>query len=428
MAVAKDFPLEKLLSGWGLNGAKDILIWPGYAKKLSKLCSRGNLEYMKDFLIVSYCLESSFYLDRESLEKLKEFTNSRLKEPIDTGETPEQEEMELMFDKYIGSTPMCGAMNRLYCEYFFDDECVGDLNSIVAEMFDSFEDMFNGEEWMSDEGKAACIEKLRAIRVHIAYQDFESVDYSKLDIKSREEGGNFLEAYFDSKRFAALHIAERLGAPYDINYWDPIAPGLSTTVTNAAYNPSTNGIYIFAGVCEAPMYSLDMSYEEKLAGLGAVVGHEITHGFDNKGVLYDKDGIKNSDWMPAADQGMFVDRSEKVGQHVSTIKPFPGSGLYDGRKVTAELTADMGGMKVTLMMAKKHPGFDYDRYFMARASDWRTNVPIEVESSRLSQDPHPLNFLRINIPHQQFEEFYSTYNITENDRMYIEPGKRIAVW
>ena len=425
--LAGDFPMEKLLNGWGFGDTQYFMINPEYAKKLKSFCKDRNLDSIKAFLIVNYCLESSIYMDRETYDKMLEFDqNKKVKDP-DRGETPEHLEDELMFDKYIGSTSMVGAMNQIYVEKYFDDSTIDELTSITQNMIDGFKDIFSSEEWLSEEGKAACNEKLSAMKIHIAYQDFDTVDYSKLDIKSHEEGGSFLEAYFESRRFDMNHLVWLSQEEYDRDYWDPLNPSMSTTVTNAMYNPTANGIYIFAGILVDPIYSPDMSYEEKLAGLFIVVGHEITHGFDKGGAQYDKEGFKKA-FLPVDDQKEFNDRNDSVSAYYTTLTPFSGSGMVLGNNVNAEATADMGGIRVTLYLAEKEEDFDYDAYFRWFARVWRTNVTVEREKDNIKGDVHPLPFYRINVGIQQFDEFYETYDVKEGDGMYLAPDKRIKVW
>ena len=170
-----------------------------------------------------------------------------------------------------------------------------------------------------------------------------------------------------------------------------------------------------------------MSYEEKLGGIGTIIGHEITHGFDTYGAGYDKNGVEKK-WMPLMDQLAFADACTKVSEYYSTVRPFAGGSSYNGTQVSAEATADMGGLKVTLALAAKEKDFDYDKYFRQYAKLWR-GVGSEYSERYLFQnDEHPLNYLRINIGVQQFEEFYKTYDIKENDGMYLAEDKRIAVW
>ena len=426
-ALAGGFPLEQVVNGWGFTDTKYIILNPGYAKKLSSLCSSRYLNNIKAYLIVNYSLRSAKYLSREILDQMKAYDAQRSKEPIDDGSTEESREDKLLFDDYIGRSPMVGAMNRVYVENFFDETSTGELTSMTMDIIDGFKKIFSEEEWLSEEGKAACLDKLEAISIHIARQDFDSVDYKNLQFASAEEGGTFLDAYFASRRFEMDHIAWLSNKTYDAAYWDPLYQDFSTTIPNAFYMPATNGIYIFAGICENPIYAPELSYEEKLAGLGIIVGHEITHGFDKSGSQYDKEGIQKA-WLPTADQAAFNDRNDAVASYYTTLSPYTGAGIYTGSRVNGEATADMGGIKVSLLLAGKEPSFDYDRFFRSYANNWKMNVPLDLESMLFKTDEHPLPFYRVNVGVQQFDEFYETYDVKEGDGMYLEPDKRVKVW
>ena len=427
LARAGSFPLDRLLDAWGFGENDVFFLDPAYAKKIPAIWDEGNLEQIRAYLTVHYALGCEKFLDREAYDTVHELKQSWLNVPVDTGETEEMLEDALMFDGYIGSTAMVGAMNRVYVENFFDDAMITELHDTTKQIIDAYKDIFSAEDWLSEEGKQKSIEKLDAISIHIAYQDFDSADYGKLRFKSHAEGGSFLEAVFAARRFAMDHMAWLSNQPYDAAYWDPVNPAISTTSINAVYRPDTNGIYIFAGICEAPAYAPGMSKEEKLAGIFTIIGHEITHGFDKTGSQFDKEGRKNS-LLPYEDQKAFNDRNDNVALYYSTLSPYPASGLCKGSQVNAEATADMGGLKVTLYLASKIPGFDYDRYFRSFARLWRTNVPLEKEKEYFSGDVHPLSFYRVNVGVQQFDEFYDTYGVQEGDGMYLAPDKRIKVW
>lgn len=427
VSLTGSFRLEELLEAWGFGDVKYLVISPGFAKKLPYLCSESNLEKIKDYLVVNYCIDSSDFLDRDTYDAMEKFGKSKTKEEMDYGMTKEQQEDELQFNYYIGQTPILAAMNKVYVENYFDDSVTGELKDLTKDVIDGYKVIFSEEPWLSDKGKSLCLEKLKNIKIHIAHQNYEVLDFDKMRFRSKEEGGSFLEAYYASEKYAMYHQSFLSGQKFDRDYWDPVDPGFSTTITNAFYNASTNGIYICAGICEPCCYSPDFSYEEKLAGLCTIIGHEITHGFDSNGSIYDKNGLKNS-WLPYDDQVSFNDKTDMVTAYYSNLNPYPGSGLYDGSKLTAEATADMGGLRVTLYLASKVKDFNYKKYFKSYARIWRANYPLESEKARFSSDPHPLAFYRINVGLQQFDEFYETYNVKEDDNMYLDPEDRIKVW
>ena len=201
----------------------------------------------------------------------------------------------------------------------------------------------------------------------------------------------------------------------------------NTLQTNAFYSPQYNGIYICAGIVDAPVFYEGITDEDLYGGLAIVVGHEITHGFDDGGVRYNKDGSERP-WMPEEDQQAFNDRADKVSAYYSSLYLFSGSGNYGSGAVNKEAIADMGGVRIALKAAEKLPGFNYDAFFRKWALVWATQRSTDAEISLVKGDPHPLAYLRINVTLQQFEKFYEIYDIKTGDGMYLEPDKRISVW
>ncbi len=425
--AAGDFPTDTLLNRRGYENNDIFTVNMKLVKKAASLCRGGNLQKMKDYLIVYYALFSGLYLDTETYDMISELDAPKMYDYVDMGKTAEEEEDSLQFDTYINGSPMVGAMGRLYYESCFDKRLADELYDTTEKLKNIYCRVFENEEWLSEEGKAACAEKLDAMNIHIAQADFDSVDYGDMDIIPREKGGSFLEAYFEARRFMEKHKAELSNKPYDRNYWDPLDTGLATTQVNALYSPDTNGIYILAGFCDGRSYSYDMTYEEKLANMFATVGHEITHGFDREGATYDKDGL-NNDLLPEDDMKAFNDRADLVSFYFSDLTPFEGAGSYDGEMVSSEATADMGGLTGVLILASEDKDFDYDLFFKSYAEFWRCDVTLDMEIDSMKNDPHPLAFYRINSCLQQCDEFLETYNIKEGDGMYLDPAKRIAVW
>ena len=175
-----------------------------------------------------------------------------------------------------------------------------------------------------------------------------------------------------------------------------------------------------------------MAKEEKLALLGEIIGHELTHGFDPNGIKYDKDGNmvvtdeKPHGWMPEEDYLSFMDRAEKIADYFDQIRPFPYESC-PGKSQWGEAAADIGGLMIGLDIAAKTEDFDYDRFFRTYSELWRKQSTLEWERSDI-YDAHPLNHLRINVTVQQFDEFLDTYDVREGDGMYLDPKDRISIW
>ena len=164
------------------------------------------------------------------------------------------------------------------------------------------------------------------------------------------------------------------------------------------------------------------------------MGHEISHGFDADGSHYDKDGRvyddngEQLDWMSEEDRSRLNERADALAGYFSLARPVPGKQQVNGQNVKNEAIADMAGMKAVLYMVKNIPDFDYDSFFRAYAALWRMQTEEKNELQMMGIDVHPLNFHRINITLQQFDEFYETYDIKPGDGMYLAPEKRINVW
>lgn len=422
--IQGDFPMTDYLDNWGYGACNHFLADGKYLKAVDNVCSRY-LEKMKSMLIVKYVLDLGKYLDEDTalaFEKI-EMPHGVTLEPDER--TDEQKADDRLFEEQIGSTALAAALNEAYLDTWISPDIYDRLYGMTADIIDVYRDIFANEPWLSDEGKALCLEKLNALKIHVVFPD--KGDYSDLNIIPAEEGGNFLEAALTVRAFGIRKSAALSAGKVDLDRWDPYMPMLSTTQTNSFYYPGLNGIFICAGILGDPVFTPEMSDEQMLAGIGTVVGHEITHGFDANGVQYDKDGIKQT-WLPEKDSSAFGDRTIMVSSYYSGLTPFQGSGLYNGTQVQVEATADMGGMKAVLELASRKENFDYDTFFRQYAHVWSAQVSYDMERYLFENDEHPLNYLRINVTLAQYDEFTKAYGIQEGDGMFIPEGKRVKVW
>ncbi len=424
-SIQGDYPLVEYMNNWGYEDCSRIVVNTEYVKMLDRICE-NNLEDIKAMLIVQYALFAGPYLDEEAQEAIKEINLPRAGEFIDP-ETRTEEEIkeDTIFDSYVGSSVLEGALDAEYIEYYVDDECYDRLYSMTEDIVEAIHEMFANESWLSEEGKALCLEKLDALEIHVVSPD--ECDYGDLNIVPAEEGGNLLEAKFAIDRFQKEKDGEITAAPVDRKIWNPYEYEMSTTVTNAYYNPETNGIYILAGIIEDPVYYQGMTDEELLGGIGMVVGHEITHGFDSMGVHYDKDGIKN-DWLPQIDVDAFTDKAAKVSLFYTSLVPYESARSCNGENLRGEAIADMGGIRACIEVGAKKDNFDYEAFFKRFASVWATQNNKEHEEWLMEHDVHPLAFYRVNVALSQFDKFHETFDVKEGDGMYVSPEDRIAIW
>ena len=302
-----------------------------------------------------------------------------------------------------------------------------DLTALAEEIRGAFREILQGEDWMSDAGKAAALEKLDAMTFCVMAPD-TLIDSGYLAV---DPEGCFLDEYakiFVSSRRHNGAFAGQERVKGDWRY--DLRPEIATTYTNAFYYGSFNQFFILAGFVDDSIYRLDMPREEKLAKLGEIVGHELTHGFDPPGIQYDKDGNKvgtdehPNGWLPEADYEAFLSRAKRVADYFDAIRPLPYESC-DGSTVQGEAIADMGGLSIALKLAGD--SFDFDHFFRAYAELWAQQTTLMRERSEIYNE-HPLRHLRINTTVQQFDAFYDTYGAGEGDGMYLTPADRILVW
>ena len=419
------YPLEKVLDAWGFPADGHYFMNTESAKKIAALYKEENLEEIRAFFTVHTAVDAARYLDRETFELEKTLSKSRTEITEEESPVPEDEKEDRLLMDYITKSYLGPVFEKEYTDKYVDQRVAEDLDTLTRDIIAEYRKLFDTEDWLSDKGKKACVKKLDAMQVHVVFPDYDMVDYSGLYITPRTGGGTFYRAFLQSEKCRMKHYAGLCSRKFDRGSWDPLT--LGTTEVNAFYLPSANGIYIMAGILEDPFYSYDMSYEEKLGGIGTVIGHEITHGFDGTGCKYDASGLKK-DWLSVNDQISFADRGAMVSEYYSTIHPLKGAGACDGSRLWNEATADMGGLRITLALAAGRKAFDYDKYFRQYAAMWSRCATEDEERAAHKADTHPLSYLRVNVGLQQFREFQDTYGIREGDGMYLPADKRITVW
>ena len=432
----KNFPLKGILEGFGvtISGSEVLSKQTDYLDELEKYFSDENLENIKAFFITHNVSSMMSVLDRESVE----VSQGEL-EPEDAG-TQTAEEIadweKVKNDDFrkecldLETGFMSCAMENAYMDAFIEDEKKKDLDQMAVKIKAKMRDVIMSEDWMSDEGKAASLEKLDAMAVQILKPD-TLIDSSYLDVDPNK---GYAENYIAINGRKTMHKLSYVGKKNDRSAWKyDLYPDMTTTQVNAAYYPTFNCFMLFDGFAGPEFYDSSMSREEKLSKLGAVIGHEITHGFDPLGSKYDKDGVSvatkehPNGVFPDQDFKVFTEKTKKVADYVESLNPLPWE-KYTGSKRTAETIGDIGGIAVCLEVAKEYENFDYDTFFRGYADLWKQQDSFEYTEDVLTSDPHPFRFIRVNAVVQQFDEFIETYGLKKGDRMYLAPKDRIRVW
>ena len=410
-------PVYKMLETTGLAGGDTICISePGYFSALKDIYTEENVPLIRDWIAVKTASELSDLLDKETSKSVSKINGSM------SGIDSEVNDDLIMLSTIAGYLPI--PMDNLYVRQYCDEKQREDIAGIVDEFKKYYREMLENEvDWLSEETRRVAIEKLDNMRVNVVYPD-ELEDWSGLDFAGPDEGGSLLEAVKAIQSFKNELKGKKLGTKANIYKWNQNE--LQASAVNATYTGYNNSINIQAGVLVGEIYNEDMSFEQKMGGIGMIIGHEISHAFDTSGANFDKDGHKNN-WWTDEDYAAFQDRVAKLVSWYDGFIPIEGVE-YSGDRVKAEAIADMTSMKCLLYIAKQREGFDYDVFFRQYAKLWRDQSTPEAVNEQILTDVHPAHYLRINATLAQFDDFLNFYEIKEGDGMYLAPEDRVAVW
>ncbi len=412
VSLSKDYPLEKRLTvaGYKYDG-KYFVSSPDYFKLLGELYTQDNIEGIKATMLVHYLLDYIRKLDRDTYDKANEISNKYF------GSSGTVSDEEYAYENVVKDLPAC--MQKVYIARYGSAEDKEKMRSLCQDVIDTYREMLSENTWASEEVKKNAIEKLDKMTIHAAYpdkfRDTKSIDLTDCSLIDADR--RILECEYDYNK-------SLIGKKRDKEMW---AEGFNILECNAFYSPSENTINMIIGMMGEPFYSSDMSIEELYASIGAFwVGHEISHAFDSNGSQFDAEG-KYRDWWTEEDKKEFDRRIKKMDDYLDTIVAF-GDYHFIGSSIDTEMVADMTGLQCALKMASKVENFDYEKFFTKYAQMNGSLALYSLELSQLLQDAHPLSYSRTNVPIQQFEEFYETFDVKEGDNMYLAPEDRLTVW
>ena len=320
------------------------------------------------------------------------------------------------------------ALGRIYCERYFPESSKKMMEQLVRNLQVSLGQRIDAQTWMSDTTKAAAHHKLDQFYVKIGYPN-KWTDYSKLDI---DPSKSFYENVLATRIFANnKNISDKAGKPVNHDEW------LMTPQTvNAYYNPTTNEICFPAGILQRPFFDPKADEAFNLGAIGVVIGHEMTHGFDDQGRQYDADG-NMKDWWTASDAKGFTERADLYVRWFDSIEVLPGLHS-NGRFTLGENLADHGGLEVAFNALKNVEktkklktldGFTPEqRFFIAYAGVWGQNITEQEIRNRVKRDPHALGEWRVNgaLPH--IDAWYDAFNVKAGDKMYLPKEERLRLW
>ena len=320
------------------------------------------------------------------------------------------------------------AAGKLYVERHFPAAAKKRMEELVANLIEAYRIDISELDWMGAETKKRALEKMSKFTPKIGYPD-EWRDYSSLEITADDLIGNVYRA----TAFEVDRAIAKLGKPVDRNEWH-----MTPQTVNAYYNPTMNEIVFPAAILQPPFFDIDADDAVNYGGIGAVIGHEIGHGFDDQGSKFDGDG-NLTDWWTEADREAFEARTGKLIEQYNQLEPIAAPGHHvNGALTIGENIGDLGGLTIAhkayqiSLSGKNAPaldGFDgYQRLFIGWAQVWRSKNRPEAAIQRIATDPHSPDEHRCNAVLRNLNEFYEAFDVTEKDALWLSESERVRIW
>ena len=420
-ALVKNLDLPALLKNVGMTQDKVILTQMRLYKDYDKLINAANLPLLKDYLKYMLVLSNITNLN-EQLDNLSfEFYNKYLR-----GQQEQRSITKRAFGIIDGS--LGEAFGKLYVEKYFPKEAKEQMLTLISYLRKSFVEHIKNLSWMSEETKKKALVKLDKLGVKVGYPD-KWEDYSKLIIDpkaSLAENLQHISQWYYQKSL------DEVGKPVDKSKWS-----MTPQTVNAYYNPLYNEIVFPAAILQAPMFNFEADPAVNFGAIGGIIGHEITHGFDDSGAEFDADGNLQNWWSPA-DKANFEKATQALAKQYDQYEPVKGI-FVNGIFTNGENIADLGGANIAFdalqMYLKDHgdvgkiSGFTQnERFFIAWATVWRSLTTDQNLANQIKTDPHAPDYLRAFAPLTNVEAWYQTFQVKEGDKLYRKPEERIKIW
>lgn len=408
--MVKPLNLKKLLCDlFGFVPEEIIVTEPRYFKNFKEVFNADTFEMYKNWAYVLTLMASCSLLSEELRDLGGGFR--RALSGIAASSSAEK------FAYQLASSMYSEPVGLYYGEKYFGEEAKKDITEIVKQIIATYQKRIAANDILEQTTKDKAILKLSKMGLKLAYPDRVEALYDKLVF---DETKSLFDVVTSLRRIRMEESFAKLNKEVDRTHW--AMPG---HMVNACYNPFVNDITFPAAILQPPFYSIHQTRSENLGGIGAVIGHEISHAFDSNGAKCDELGNLNN-WWTKSDEQKF---KKKVN---AMIKQFDGIelpwGTVNGKLTVSENIADNGGMAVTLDIMSQTDGVSFEEYFTNWARVWCQKAKPEYQALLLQVDVHGPTCLRANMPPRNFPEWYAAFNVKKTDGMYIAPSKRVIIW
>jgi putative endopeptidase len=416
---------KNYFEGIGVKEIDTIIVSdPGYFKALNTILSENNLDDWKNYLRWSLIDGAAGLLSTEIDKANWEFYSRDLR-----GSKAQRDLEERALNTLNGT--IGEALGKLYVDKKFPPEAKAKAEQMIQNVIKAYEHRINALDWMSEDTKKKAVEKLQATSIKIAYPD-KWKDYSQLEISSVEDGGTYLQNMYNARKWNFNKDLADLGNPVDKTEWY-----MAPQVVNAYYNPPFNEIVFPAAILQPPFYNYTADDAVNYGAIGAVIGHEISHSFDDSGSRYDKDGNLNN-WWTDEDLKQFEALGALLADQYDKIEVLPETNI-NGKFTLGENIGDLGGVNAAydaLQLSFEQNGRPEDidgftaeqRFFLSWGTVWRTLTRDDALKNQIKTDPHSPNMYRATQPLKNVDAFYEAFNVQEGDAMYLPPEDRVKIW
>lgn len=408
----------------GVKEDSIIVTEPVFMKEVEKIMNSYSWNDMKMYLKWTALRGGAPFLNHAVVQESFDF-NSKYMRGVD--------QMRPRWKRVLGTTDafLGEAIGKLYVDQNFPPEAKQKAMEMVENIKLAFADRIKNVDWMSDSTKKASLKKLSTFTVKIGYPD-EWKNYAGLIIEKAPEKASYYQNVANASKYVVQQNIAKLGKPVNTKEWQ-----MTPQTVNAYYNPLFNEIVFPAGILQPPFYNYKADEAVNYGGIGAVIGHEISHGFDDQGSQFDAEGnLKN--WWQEEDLKKFKDKGKALADQFGKYEPLPGV-LVQGEFTLGENIGDLGGLNVAydglqrFYREHKKPGLidgytPEQRFYLSWATVWRIKYKDETLRTQVNTDPHSPGMFRANGPISNITEFYDAFGVKPGDKMYREEKDRVKIW
>ena len=417
----KGFDFGAFFQAMGIPAQDKVIVeQPSFFEGFAKLFESSGLAELQDYLAAHSLMSAAPYMSDDFYAAHFDFFSTAM-----SGVTEQKARWKRAMS--VPNSILGEAVGQMYVKKYFPEENKKKMLEIVGELQKSLGEHIASLEWMSDETKAYAQNKLSNFTVKVGYPD-KWKDYSSLNVDPEQ---SYYRNIVAANTWYVADNLSKMGKPTDKSEW-----GMTPQTVNAYYNPTTNEICFPAAILQPPFFNIDADDAVNYGAIGVVIGHEMTHGFDDQGRLFDTDGNMNN-WWTAEDEAKFNEKTAVLVKQYDEVEILPGLHA-NGKLSLGENIADHGGVSIAYTalhnsLGDKMPadidGFNVDqRFFIGYAHLWAQNITDEEKARLTKLDVHSLAENRINVTLRNFQAFFDAFGIKEGDPMWRPESERVSIW